>query len=414
MLSAPLLPARVRLGNRLLALVQRVGPARVNLQPDALVQAAIDQTGLQDFGDAAFTAGFTRLLLSLEQEARLSPLGRIIARQEILMALTNRQQLLDYHRRFPEIGTAPVSAPIFIIGMGRSGTSIMHELLAQDAQFRVPQTWEVDHPFPPPETATYATDPRIAATQRTLDRTDLVLPAFKGIHRMGATLPQECVRFTTSEFLSLIFWTNYNVPEYARWLRTEADMAPAYHYHRRFLQLLQWRHPGTAWVLKSPAHLWSLGELLDTYPDARFIQTHRDPLRMLASLTSLVAHLRKMSSDHVDPGAIAREWAQWNAMGLNASAQFRQDGRIPPGRVVDVDFHAFMAAPLDEMEKIYAALGLSFTDTTREAMRRYLERHTAEEHGAHRYSFADTGLDRDEERERVETYQDYFGTAVEV
>ena len=132
---------------------------------------------------------------------------------------------------------------------------------------------------------------------------------------MGATLPQECVRWTTGDFKSLIYWTTNNVPSYANWLMNEADMTSAYSYHRKFLQLLQWRHPASTWALKSPGHLWSLEALLKEYPDARFIQTHRDPLKILTSLSSLVTNLRTMSSNHVDPHQVAKEWAQWNARG---------------------------------------------------------------------------------------------------
>ncbi|NND66081.1 MAG: sulfotransferase, partial [Halioglobus sp.] len=213
---------------------------------------------------------------------------------------------------------------------------------------------------------------------------------------------------------SLIFWTNYNVPTYAKWLREEADLAPTYAYHRLFLQLLQWRHAREPWVLKSPGHLWSLGKLLDEYPDARFVQTHRDPLRMLASLTSLMTHLRKMASDEVDAGQIAREWAEWNALGLNESAAFRASGRIASDRVVDVDFHEFMQSPLAELRRIYDSLGLELTEPVAARMADYLAVHNDQQHGAHRYTFADTGLDRDSERERVAPYQQYFATPIEI
>ena len=172
------------------------------------MKAPGEKTGLEDFGEPGFEEGLDRLLQALRSEARLTALGRLIAREEILTPLVNRLRLVDYHRRYPEIGDAPITAPVFIIGMGRSGTTVLHELLALDPQFRVTQTWEVDHPLPPPETASYATDPRIDEVQKQLERTDLVLPDFKKIHRLGARLPQECVRFTTGEFLSLIFWTN--------------------------------------------------------------------------------------------------------------------------------------------------------------------------------------------------------------
>jgi Sulfotransferase family len=414
MLQAPTLPIGIRALNGGLSIARSIGFQRSALEEQNLLETAADETGLDDFGSSEFLVGLRILLGSLRDEAQLTPLGKIIARQEILMALQNRLQLIDYHRRYPEIGAGGIHAPIFIIGQGRSGTTIMHELLSLDDRLRVPQTWEVDHPFPPPEKASYDSDARIKQTQQTLDKTDFILPTFKSIHRMGATLPQECVRFTTSEFLSLIFWTNYNVPTYSAWLKNEADMAPAYTYHRRFLQLLQWKHPAEPWVLKSPGHLWSLGELLEIYPDARFIQTHRDPLKMLASLSSLVTHLRKMSSNHVDPLQIAREWAEWNALGLNASAEFRGKGKIDGSRVVDIDFYEFMASPLVAIKSIYEKFGMELASATEARMQEYLSRHSADQHGTHSYTFEDTGLDLEEERERVKPYQDFFSTRIEV
>ncbi len=417
MLQPPTLPLSVRALNATLSAATRLGLQSSTLDPDKLIDAACEKTGLTDFddgtGDRQWQEGFERLVADLNRNARLSPLGRQIATQELTNALANRLLVNDYHARHPEVTAASIEKPIFVIGMGRTGTTIMHELLALDTQLRCPQTWEVDAPFPPPETATYRTDPRIAAADKQLQRTDLVLPQFKSIHRMGATLPQECVRFTTCEFLSLIFWTEFNVPEYNEWLLHSADMQPAYHFHKRFLQVLQHKHPANPWVLKSPGHLWSLDQLLEQYPDARFIQTHRDPLRILASLTSLVTHLRKMSSDHVDGAQIAREWAQWNALGLNNSARFRQEGKIKPENVIDVSFYDFIDAPIRQIEKIYDKFDLPLSDSTRSAMQAYVTENSQQQHGGHKYTFADTGLNAEAERARVAPYQAYFNVQTE-
>lgn len=414
MITAPQLPLSIRALNAGLGVFDAIGLHPSSLKESNLRATAQRQTGLSDFGDSSFEDGFSRLLASLESEAKLTSLGRLIAREEILMALKNRLQLVEYHRCNPDITAGSVERPIFIIGMGRSGTTILHELMALDTQLRTPLTWEVDHPFPPPQTASYESDPRIAATQKTLERTDLILPDFKKIHRMGAQLPQECVRWTTGEFTSMIFWTNYHVPEYSNWIMREANLAPAYSYHRKFLQLLQWKHSRAPWVLKSPGHLWSLDQLLQEYPDARFIQTHRDPLQILASLTSLVTVLRKMSSDNVDTAQIAREWAVWNAQGLNASASFRDRSLVKTEDVIDINFSEFMADPLRQVRAIYKQFDLPLSHTTERKMREYLAQHRQGEHGKHDYTFAHTGLDMASERARVLPYESRFPTEHEV
>jgi len=414
MLSPPVLPTGIRALNGTLKILGELTPLGRPLSPEGLHRFATKQTGLTDFGNPFYREGFDRLCASLNEEARLTPLGRLIAREEILTALTNRLQLIAHHQRYPEIGEEPICRPIIIMGMGRSGTTILHELFALDPVNRVPATWEVDMPFPAPEKDSYTSDPRIAAIQRRLDRTDKIIPDFKSIHRMGAALPQECVRITTGEFASLIFGTTYNVPSYNNWLIDEADLAPAYTYHRQFLQLLQWHCPAERWVLKSPGHLWSIEEMLAAYPDARLIQTHRDPLKTTSSLTSLVTTLRKMGSDDVDPIVIAKEWAIWNAKALDTSVRVRKDGKIAEAQIFDISFYEFMAAPLDQIQAIYDFFDIELSPSARKRMQDYLEVNTAEQHGAHRYSFADCGLDVDEERARVKEYQEYFDVPMEI
>ncbi|MBW2375709.1 MAG: sulfotransferase [Deltaproteobacteria bacterium] len=414
MASVPVLPIGIRALNRTLRLLGGLTPYGQLLSSDRLHRLASKQTGLMDFGSPSYRVGFDKLLGSLNEEARLTPLGRLIATEEVLTALKNRLQLEAHHQQYPDIGAAPIRRPIIMIGMGRSGTTILHELLALDPANRIPATWEVDMPFPAPEKSTYDTDPRIDIIQKRLDRTDSIIPDFKSIHRMGARLPQECVRITTGEFASMIFGCTYEVPSYSNWLLEEADAAPAYDYHRRFLQLLQWKCPAERWVLKSPGHLWTLPQMLAAYPDARLIQTHRDPLKTASSLSSLITTLRAMGSDDVDPPAIAKQWIRWNTAGVNASARARQEGLFTPDQIIDVSFYEFMDAPLDQMERIYDFFELELLPSVRTRMQDYLSVHTAEQHGVHHYDFHDFGLDLAEERERVRPYQEYFDVPAEI
>lgn len=375
---------------------------------EALLAQARGDTGLEDLGEDTWQEGLARLLEGLEGEARLNEIGRQIAAGEVVAYLANRLGVVEERRRHPEIGEAPVVPPIVIVGQGRTGTTILHDLLAQDPDTRVPLTWEVDRPCPPPEAATYDSDPRIALVQAQHDALEQWMPGFQAMHPMGARLAQECVRITAADFRSLIFPTQYRLPSYVRWLVHEADMAPAYRWHRRFLQHLQSRHPARRWVLKSPGHLWCLGGLLAEYPDALLVQTHRDPLRIVASLGSLIATLRRLASDETGVAEAAAEWADLVVLGLDRSVDAREDGTLAPERVVDVHFDAFMADPFATIREIYERLGLALGEEALARMRRFLAEHGVDKRGAHRYRFADTGLDEGALRERCRRYQQYF------
>jgi hypothetical protein len=290
---------------------------------------------------------------------------------------------------------------------------MLYDLLAQDRATRVPLTWEVDKPCPPPETATYDTDPRIDEVEATLAGTELLIPGFRTMHPLGPRLAQECVRITATEFASLIFPTQYRVPSYATWLQYEADLAPAYRWHRWYLQHLQARHPGERWLLKSPAHIWHVRALLDEYPGALLVQTHRDPLRIIASVSSLQATLRRLASDDTDIADIASEWAPYIMEGLNRSVTARLDGTVDPERVVDVQFDEFLADPFGVVGRIYDRFGLELTADADDRIRAFYADHPHEGPGAHHYTFADTGLDEAEWRERARGYQEHFGVRSE-
>jgi len=204
------------------------------------------------------------------------------------------------------------------------------------------------------------------------------------------------------------------VPGYDRWLLHEADMAPAYRWHRIYLQHLQSRHAGDRWLLKSPAHLWCLGALLDEYPDALIVQTHRDPVRVISSISALAALLRSMSSDHSSVARAADQYAEDILLGLERSVEARRGGTVPVDQVVDVQFHEFLADPFATIGAIYDALGLEFTAEAESNMRTFLATHPGDGGGGgSRYTFADTGLDADELRERGRDYQQYFGVPSE-
>jgi hypothetical protein len=385
----------------------------VPLDAEFLISQAETATGLHDFGGNSWREGLERLLTAQREEAALNAVGVEIATGEAIMYLSNRLTVTDWHRRHEEIGKADITPPVVIVGQGRTGTTILHDLLAQDPSNRVPLTWEVDRPSPPPESATFDTDPRIAEVDEQLGMTDLLIPGFQAVHPMGARLAQECVRITGGDFRSLIFSTQYRIPSYNRWLIDDADMAQTYRWHRQVLQLLQWRTRGERWVLKSPGHQWCLAALLAEYPNALLVQTHRDPLQIIASMGSLVAMLRRLASDETSIPEAAAEFADYILGGLDRSVDAREDGTVDPTRVVDVQFAAFMADPFVTIREVYERLGLDFTANAERRMRTYLADNPRDKHGEHRYSFSDTGLDGAELRERARRYQEYFDVPTE-
>lgn len=352
---------------------------------------------------------------ALEHEAALSPLGRLLARQTLVSALEIQLKLAAALAARPELLDVPIERPLVIIGMPRTGTTILHELLALDPANRCPLSWEVAKPFPEANAGdARAPDPRIAATAREFAFSERLMPGLQSMHRIGATLPQECVGITAFAFSSMQFPTIWRVPSYQRWLQRDCDHRPVYAFHRRFLQVLQDGRRGLRWVLKSPAHLWQLPALLHTYPDARLLQTHRDPLAIVSSLASMLSVMRSAYSADIDPHAIAQEWLAECASALDASVAARDAGVLAPGQVLDIHFRAFMADPPAALRGIYAHFGMDFDETLAAATTSYIRDNPAGGSAGHRHRFGDTGLDPVVSRQAVWAYQQFFRVPSEI
>jgi hypothetical protein len=381
---------------------------------DQLVSTACETTGLDDLGPPTWQEGLDLLLDGFAAEADLNDIGVAMVEAEVVGYLTNRLAILEWRRTHPAIASGEIRRPIVIIGQPRTGTTILYDLLAQDPANRAPLSWEVDRPCPPPMPESYDTDPRIAEVQAVTDMAEVIIPGFTAFHPIGARLAQECVRMTAGDFRSMIFPIQYHLPTYNRWLLHEADLAPAYRWHRQYLQHLQSEHMADRWLLKSPAHLWHLGALMAEYPDAVVIQTHRDPLKVIASISALAAHLRRMASDNPTIAEAALQYADDIFVGLDRSMAARRDGTLAPDQVVDVQFTEFVADPFTTIAAIYDALGIELTADAEKRMRAFLDTHPGDGGGGGtRYTFADTGLDAGALRERSRPYEEHFGVRPE-
>lgn len=385
--------------------------AAVRLRAEPLMEQAADHAGSEDFGvDDGWREGLDRLLDAMIHEAELNEVGVEIAAAEVLLALQNRLGIIRWRTEHPEVASEKIEKPIFIVGQPRTGTTILYDLLAQDPALRPPLTWEVDNPVPPPAPESYSSDPRIAATDERLQFVEQLMPGFSAIHPMGATLGQECVRITTGQFRTMVFSTSYRIPSYYRWLMHEADHSSSYRYHRSYLQHLQSGVPGH-WLLKSPAHLWTLDALLAEYPDATIVQTHRDPLKVLASVTAMARHLRSMATDSPQFTQIAQEYREQILLGLQREMELRDKGALPAGQIVDIRFADFMSDQFGTIGKLYERLDRDFTPQVERRMRAFLTAHPSG--GASQYRFHQTGLDEHELREEVAEYLERYGVPAE-
>ena len=393
--------------------------ADLPLERDALLAEArarlgLADGGLDDYGHPAFPAEamiepLDRALRAIGEEARIHPLGRWMTRRFLLRLLEVRLQLMAALRGDPGILDEPIEAPLFVAGAPRTGTTLLHALLDQDPLRRAPFGWELLRPVPPPDPDRHADDPRIALADHELVLPQTVVSGLLSIHVYGARRPKECLSSMSFTFLSEEISTRYHVPSYEAWLTREADLKPAYAMHKLVLQVLQRRTGASRWTLKSPVHLHSLRTLFEVYPDARVAITHRDPLTMLASLSSLVANLRWAHSDHVDTGEIGRSHAERYHRTLDGLVEASRDGSLPSDQIHHLTYAALAADKPGSVADLYSRLGLERTPAFDKALADELARRPRHEHGEHHYALEDFGLDRTQLSASFERYREAFG-----
>jgi hypothetical protein len=397
-------PFGVRAVNAAGALAGRVGLSP-SLDPASLVAAARRRTGLQDLGDdGAWRPGFELLAASLEDEAGLTTIGRIAARTRVLALLETRLRLLDHRARHRDVAEQAIERPIFVLGLPRTGTTVLYGMLAANPAMRAPLSWEVARPFPPP-TGPDADRERIGATEKEFRQFFKLAPHVEAIHPLGALLPQECLALQAPSFVTYEFPTTFPVPSYWRWLRG-ADVRPGYEFERWFLQHLQAGYGGEHWILKTPAHLMWLDVLLEVFPDALLVHTHRDPTTVMASVCSLMHALRSAVSGGVDPHEVGREQLDAWAWGLERTLSVR--GALPDDRVVDVRFEDTLGDPVGTVRSVYEHLGLPLTGEVERGVRAYLAANPRDKHGRHTYRLEDYGLTEADCDAAFAAYRDRF------
>ena len=399
--TRPLLP--LRLFNGCGALLEKMHfPARRTLATD-LIEAAKRHCGLDDFGSGDFFEALSRLLESCHREAQLSWIGKIALRTNILQILCSRLQTEQDRQLYPEIGHQEIREPLFIVGLPRSGTTLLHNLMAADPEHRSPLMWEVMSPSPP---TVVDEKRRIQRAAQSCHYFNWLAPTFRYVHAVGAELPQECVGLMTPTFLSDQFDTMYYVSSYRAWF-FQQDLRPVYEYHRQFLQHLNFRRPAHRWILKAPTHMFAMPALLSVYPDALFVQTHRTPVDAMASVSSLVTILRSAFSDNVDAFAACREaihyWSETMGKFL------RERNRLAGDRIYDLEYDAICRDPMAAVRQIYEHFGWSLAPEAERRMRALVAGHAQRQSGNHRYDLSEFGSSPEEVFSAFAPYCQRFG-----
>ncbi|ODR22863.1 hypothetical protein BHQ19_18645 [Mycolicibacterium porcinum] len=378
--------------------------ALVPLDEAALLATARKLTGLDDFGEDSWREPFGILLSDINTEANLTLTGRLLTRYDLLRSLAYRLQMTEAEKRHPDILEQRIDEPIFITGLGRTGTSILHESLAQDPSFRAPLGWEMRYPAPADEEA------RVGRTVAEVDLWLEVVPEFAPIHEISIDGPDEDSVGHQHAFASQVWGATNRVPNFEMWMATKG-WTEAFAFQRRLLQHLQYRRPGR-WILKG-IYAACLPNLFAEFPDARVIMTHRDPLTALASTANMLSTLRWQRTDTVDYDEITGPLGFGIPFVLDMVVDQRASGVVPDDRFIDVRFADLMSDYMATIGSIYDQLGLPLTDDARSRIQSYLDAKPRGRHGTHAYRVEDLGLDTAELRTKFAGYMTRFNVPEE-
>jgi hypothetical protein len=383
-------------------LMRPIGVRWPSLEADEFLAAAQRRTGLSDWGDDRFQHGLRCLVGSFDRQDSAHTFGRFFFREFCVRQLVNRLRVQDDLNRHPEIREVPIHRPLFITGLPRSGTTLLHRLLSQNPLARPLLFWETLEPSPPPESAKARTDPRIARARREIRTLEALAPRLRAAHLYEPEAPEECNLIFAQIFSAAMLAYMFDVPGYIEWLQT-LDRLANYRYLKAQLQLLSWKCPGHHWVLKAPAHLFSLDAIMTIFPDACFVVAHREPSECIPSACSLATAYREITCHEVDLPRLGAQVSEVLAVGIEWALEARRS--IDPARIFDVSYPQLLADPIGVSCTIHQRLGYELEFSTVERMRVWLTKNPQGKQGVHHYSLHQFGLEASALSDRFAGYR---------
>jgi Sulfotransferase family len=371
----------------------------VSLNPNELIDIAKSTTGLSDFGDDNWKPSYFENVKNLDSSKDLHTMGRIQLRAKFLMSLRNRLFITNEIKLKPAILSETIDSPLIITGLGRTGTTILFELLSQNPSFRSPLCFEAFCPVePPPDTVTGGIDRKKIAQTR-VEFMDDIQPEIKTMHINRYDLPHACFHMLDSVLINAFHSSN------------DTDN---YRWHKKILQLLQYEHPTKPWLLKCTSHINHMEQLLEYYPNARIIHTHRDPVKAIPSLISLLKCLNTVFLETSDIKEISSKILMTSENALRKMIKQRQEATIPEKQIVDVHFQDLMLDPVTTIRTAYKHLGIEFSEIFAERILSYLAKKPRNKHGKHSYQPEDFELTNKKIREQFYFYTDHYNIALDV
>lgn len=370
--------------------------SEIDFDIDRVLSDAQEKAGLRDFGGDDFKPGLAKLLETYDTTG-WSERGRKSKRRRVVDLLAARLRIEAAIKQYPDIRAERITQPLYLTGLPRTGTSALLNLLSCDSANRSMKLWEGMNPDPCEGFTHGMEDPRYAQMKAWEAHQEKANPDFRKIHRTGADTPEECIHLLNHTFCDVQFGVETMLEPYGSWFQ-EQDLTASYAYYAELLRMLQWQRPGSRWLLKSPAHMWALDQIVANFPDACIVVTHRTPLAVVGSYSSMMAAM--MKERDFDPKTLGPVVLEYLARSAEAAKQQRE--KLDAKRVLDIQFDDITGDFMGVAERIYAYFDLPLTSDIADAMQKHVNEHPMNKHGKHEYGLEVFGLSEEQVISRFE------------